>query len=123
MPPVIVPIVHVKVLGISAVKVILGLEPLQMLKVGALVTFGLALAVTVIEGVGKHPAREFVSLTITVYRPGLLAVIEGVVAPPGFQRYVYGAVPPTGFAVRVILAPEHITAGLGEIVAVITGAM
>jgi hypothetical protein len=46
--PVIVPIVHVKVLGVLAVSAIFGLVPLQVLAVLAVVTAGAGLTVTVI---------------------------------------------------------------------------
>lgn len=48
MPPVMVPIVQVKVLGALAVKEIFGLVPLQVVAFAALVTTGLGLTVTVI---------------------------------------------------------------------------
>jgi hypothetical protein len=48
MPPVIVPIVHAKLLGALDVKVIFGPVPLQMLAAAELVTVGVGLTVTVI---------------------------------------------------------------------------
>jgi hypothetical protein len=48
MAPVIVPTVHVNVLGVLAVNAIFGLVPLQILFVAALVTAGVGLTVTVI---------------------------------------------------------------------------
>jgi uncharacterized protein (DUF697 family) len=56
MPPVIVPIVHAKLLGVLAVKVVLKLVPLQMLAVGGLVTAGDGFTVTVI--VYEEPTHE-----------------------------------------------------------------
>jgi hypothetical protein len=47
MPPVMVPIVHVKVLGMFAVNVIFGPVPLQVLAVGELVTEGMGFTVSV----------------------------------------------------------------------------
>ena len=48
IPPVIVPIVHAKPQGAEAVSAIFGLAPLQVLAVGALLTVGVGLTVTVI---------------------------------------------------------------------------
>ena len=48
IPPTIVPIVQVKLLGTDDVKTILGLVPLQILTEGELVTVGAGLTVTVI---------------------------------------------------------------------------
>lgn len=48
MPPVMVPTVQLKVLAAEAVKAILGLVPLQMAVVAAVVTTGRGLTVTVI---------------------------------------------------------------------------
>jgi len=48
MPPVIVPIVHAKLLGALAVNVIFGLVPLHVAAVLAVVTAGVGLTVTVI---------------------------------------------------------------------------
>ena len=48
MLPVIVPIVHAKLLGALAVRAIDGLVPLQVAAVFAVVTFGVGLTVTVI---------------------------------------------------------------------------
>lgn len=48
MPPVMVPTVQLKVLAALAVRPMLGLVPLQIAVVGAVVTTGLGLTVTVI---------------------------------------------------------------------------
>jgi hypothetical protein len=48
MLPVTVPIVQVKVLGMDAVKAMLGAEPLQIVAVGAVSMDGAGLTVTVI---------------------------------------------------------------------------
>lgn len=48
MPPIIVPTVQEKVLGKEAVKLIFGPDPLQVVAVGAVVTTGAGLTVTVI---------------------------------------------------------------------------
>ena len=57
IPPILAPIVQVKVLEAEAVKLTFGLVPLQILTVAGLVTPGLGLTVTVIEyGVpGQEP--------------------------------------------------------------------
>lgn len=66
MPPVIVPIVQVKELGVLAVKAILGLVPLQVLAVGAFITEGFGFTVTVI--VKGSPAHEpVVEVGVTMY--------------------------------------------------------
>ena len=55
MPPVIVPIVHVNVLGALAVKLILGSVPLQVVAVLAVVTTGFGFTVTVmVKGVPEQ---------------------------------------------------------------------
>jgi hypothetical protein len=55
MPPVIVPIIQVKLLGADAVKLIFGLTPLQIVVVFGVVTTGPGLTVTVIvKGVPWH---------------------------------------------------------------------
>ena len=48
IPPVIVPIVHAKLLGTLDVNAIFGPVPLQVPAVGELVTIGVGLTVTVI---------------------------------------------------------------------------
>lgn len=48
IPPVMVPMLHVKLLAILAVRLILGLVPLQVVAVAELVTAGAAFTVTVI---------------------------------------------------------------------------
>ena len=66
MPPVIVPIVHEKLLAMLAVKVIFGPVPLQVLAVAALVTAGVGFTVTVI--VKAEPAHEpVVEVGVTRY--------------------------------------------------------
>ena len=47
MPPVIVPIIQVKVLGMEAVKIIFDSVPLQVVAVAEVVTAGAGLTVTV----------------------------------------------------------------------------
>jgi hypothetical protein len=55
MPPVIVPIVHVNVLGALAVKLTLGPVPLQVVAMLAVVTTGFGFTVTVmVKGVPGH---------------------------------------------------------------------
>ena len=56
MPPVIVPIVHAKLLAALAVRATFGPVPLQVLAVAALVTAGIGLTVTVI--VKADPAHD-----------------------------------------------------------------
>ena len=56
MPPVIVPIVHEKLLGVLAVKEIFGPVPLHVLAVAELVTAGVGFTVTVI--VKAAPGHE-----------------------------------------------------------------
>jgi hypothetical protein len=56
MPPVIIPMVQIKLLGIEAVKLILAPAPLQIVAVLAVVTTGAGLTVTVI--VYAAPAQE-----------------------------------------------------------------
>ena len=56
IPPVIVPMVHVKVLAALAVRAIFVEAPLQMLFVDAFVTTGIGFTVTVI--VNGLPAQE-----------------------------------------------------------------
>jgi len=80
MPPVIVPIVHVNVLGALAVKLILGPVPLQIVAALAVVTTGFGFTVTVmVKGVpGQEPGVE-VGVTIyctvpEVVLPGLVSV-------------------------------------------------
>jgi hypothetical protein len=66
MLPVIVPIVHAKLLGALAVNAIFGPVPLQVLAVAALVTAGLGLTVTVI--VNAEPAHDpVVDVGVTRY--------------------------------------------------------
>jgi len=48
IPPVIVPTVQVKLLGVVAVKAIFGLVPVQMVKSGVVDTAGFGFTVTVI---------------------------------------------------------------------------
>lgn len=65
MLPVIVPIVHVKLLVALAVKVIFGAVLLQMLAVVALVRAGVGLTVTVIVKVAPtHKPADEVGVTI-----------------------------------------------------------
>ena len=79
MPPVIVPIVHVNVLGALAVKLILGPAPLQVVAVLAVVTTGFGFTVTVIvKGV---PGHEFtVEVGVTTYCTVPAVVLLGLVS-------------------------------------------
>jgi len=79
MPPVIVPMVQLKVLAIEAVKLMPGLVPLQIVAVGEFVTTGLGLTVTMIEnGVPAHEPVVAVGVTIysTVPDVALLGLIS-----------------------------------------------
>jgi len=79
MPPVIVPIVHVNVLGALAVKLILGPAPLQVVAVLAVVTTGFGFTVTVmVKGV---PGHEFtVEVGVTTYCTVPAVVLLGLVS-------------------------------------------
>ena len=79
MPPVIVPIVHVNVLGALAVKLILGPAPLQVVAVLAVVTTGFGFTATVIvKGV---PGHEFtVEVGVTTYCTVPAVVLLGLVS-------------------------------------------
>ena len=80
MPPVIVPIVHVNVLGALAVKTMFVPVPLQIVFVAAVVTVGAGFTVTVIvRGVPGHEPAVEVGVTTYCIVPavvplGLLSV-------------------------------------------------
>jgi hypothetical protein len=79
MPPVIVPIVHVNVLGALAVKLILGPVPLQVVAVLAVVTTGFGFIVTVM--VKGTPEHEFtVEVGVTRYCIVPAVVLLGLVS-------------------------------------------
>jgi len=65
MPPVIVPILQVNVLGIDEVRFIFGLVPLQMEAVAGVVTTGAGLTVTVIV-VGEPVQEPVVAMGVTI---------------------------------------------------------
>ena len=79
MPPVIVPIVHVNVLGALAVKLILGPVPLQIVAMLDVVTTGFGFTVTVmVKGV---PAQEpDVEVGVTIYCTVPALVLLGLVS-------------------------------------------
>ena len=78
MPPVIVPIVHVNVLGALAVKLILGPVPLQVVAVLAVVTTGFGFTVTVmVKGVPVH--EPDVEVAVTIYCTVPAVVLLGLV--------------------------------------------
>ncbi len=52
------------------------------------------------------PVQPLLSVTVTEYVPGVLVLIELVVAPV-LHAYVYGPVPPDAFAVNGPVAPVH----------------
>jgi len=77
--PVIVPMVQVKVLAIVAVKLILGLVPLQMVAVDEFVTTGLGFTVTVIvKGVPAH--EPAIAVGVTIYSTVPAALLLGLVS-------------------------------------------
>jgi hypothetical protein len=78
IPPVIVPIVQVKVLGVLAVKLILGPVPLQVLAVFELVTVGFGLTVTVIAK-GVLVQEPVVEVGTTLYWTVPVAELLGLV--------------------------------------------
>jgi hypothetical protein len=66
MPPVIVPMVHVNVLGTVAVKLMLGPVPLHIVAVLAVVTTGAGFTVTVIvKGTPGH--EPVVAVGVIIY--------------------------------------------------------
>ena len=67
IPPVIVPIVHAKLLGALAVSAILGLVLLQVEKAFAVVTTGVGFTVTVIVYAGPGQAGVVVDVGVTIY--------------------------------------------------------
>jgi len=75
--PVIVPMVHVKVLATLAVKLMFGPVPLQVLFVDAVVTAGVGLTVTVM--VKDAPVHPFVDVGITLYCTVPVAELLGLV--------------------------------------------
>ena len=65
MPPVIVPIIQVKLLGAEAVNAIFGLTPLQIVAVVGVVTTGPGFTVTVIvKGIPGHEPVVEVGVTM-----------------------------------------------------------
>jgi hypothetical protein len=79
IPPVIVPMVHIKVLGIEEVNVIPGAVPLQIVVVAALVITGRGLTVTVIvKGWPVH--KPAVALGVTIYSTVPLVRLLGFVS-------------------------------------------
>ena len=79
IPPVIVPIVQIKLLATLAVKLIFDPVPLQILFVAALVTAGVGFTVTVI--VNAAPAHEpVVAVGVTIYCTVPLVVLLGLVS-------------------------------------------
>jgi len=141
MPPVIAPIVQVKLLDIEAAKPILGLVPLQIVAVLGVVTVGFGLTDTVI--VKGTPAHEpVVDVGVTIYSTVPTSVLLGLVniwlmvepdpapapvIPPMFVPIVqlkllgalevstiFGLVPP-----QMVAAGELVTMGVGLTVTVI----
>ena len=79
MPPAIVPIVHVNVLGALAVKLILGPVPLQVVAMLDIVTTGFGFTATVmVKGVpGQEPSVE---VGVTIYCTVPAVVLLGLVS-------------------------------------------
>jgi hypothetical protein len=78
-PPVMVPIVHVKLLGAEAVREILGLVPLHITAVAAVVTTGVGCTVTVMVNGG--PTHEPVTeVGVTTYATDPAEVLPGFVS-------------------------------------------
>ena len=79
MPPAIVPIVHVNVLGALAVKLILGPVPLQAVAMLDIVTTGFGFTVTVMvkAGPGQEPDVE---VGVTIYCTVPAVVLPGLVS-------------------------------------------
>jgi len=79
MPPVIAPMVQVKLLAILDVSVIFGLVPLQVVAVGNVVTVGFGLIVTVIvRGVPTH--NPAIDVGVTMYSTVPAVVLLGFVS-------------------------------------------
>src|ERR1051325_10662758 len=71
IPPVMVPMVHVKLLGTLADRLILVLEPVQTVAVFGVVTAGVVLTTTTVDPCALvHPF----TVTVTLYVPAAAAV-------------------------------------------------
>jgi hypothetical protein len=78
MLPVIVPMVHAKLLGALELNVIFGLVPLQVLVVAGLVTAGVGLTVTImLYGVPTHD--PVVEVGVTRYSTVPTVILLGLV--------------------------------------------
>jgi hypothetical protein len=145
IPPVIVPIVHAKLLGALAVSAIAGLVPLQVLAVAAFVTAGFGLTVTVIVK-GEPTHDPVVEVGVTIYSTLPAAALLGLVStwlivapelalapviPPVFVPIVHakllaalavsaiaGLVP-----LQVLAVAALVTAGIGLTVTVMVNAL
>jgi|SRR6266700_6970683 len=140
MPPVIVPIVQVNVLGVLAVKLIFVPVPLHIVAVEEFVTDGAGFTVTVmVKELPIHEPAVEVGVTIYCTDPAeevleLISISLIVVPEPEFAPVMLPTIVPTVhekllgiFAVRVILGPvplhvvaeaEFVTTGIGFIVTV-----
>ena len=78
MDPLMVPIIQEKLLGTLAVKATLGLVPLQVIAVGALVTTGLGFTVTVMVK-GAPGQVPIVAVGVTIYCTDPEVVLLGLV--------------------------------------------
>jgi hypothetical protein len=79
MPPVTVPIVHVNVLGVLAVRLMLGLPPLQILVAGGVVIEGIGLTVTVMLN-GAPGQDPVVDVGVTMYSTEPAVALPGLVS-------------------------------------------
>ena len=66
-PPVTAPIVHTKVLGVVAVRLISGLVPLQVESAGAFVIIGVGNTVTVAMMLKGAPTQPLADVGVTIY--------------------------------------------------------
>jgi hypothetical protein len=79
IPPVTVPIVHVNVLGVLAVRLMLGLPPLQILVAGGVVIEGIGLTVTVMLN-GAPGQVPVVDVGVTMYSTEPAVALPGLVS-------------------------------------------
>ena len=141
IPPVIVPITQLNVLGTDAVRLMFGPVPLQIVAVGAFVTSGVGFTVIVIEnGLPEHnpvmevgviryctvPVDELLGLVSTwlimVPDPALAPVIPPVTIPmvqvkvlgADAVRLMFGPVP-----LQMVAVGVFVTVGVGLMVTVI----
>jgi hypothetical protein len=80
MPPVTVPTVQVNVLAALAVRAILGLVPLQVAMVDAVVTAGVGFTVTVMVYAAPGQAGTVDEVGVTIYCTVPAALLLGLVS-------------------------------------------